>query len=57
MQRHELSRDDATDATIPRASHASNQDNPTAFNAVISAFLDRTLNPAADAARRSVALS
>ena len=44
-------------ATIPRASHASNQDNPTAFNAVMTAFLDRTLDPAADAARRSVALS
>jgi len=44
-------------ATISRASHASNQDNPAAFNAVMTAFLDRTLDPAADAARRSVALS
>jgi pimeloyl-ACP methyl ester carboxylesterase len=44
-------------ATIPRARHASNQDNPTAFNAAMTAFLDRTLDPAAEAAQRSVALS
>jgi pimeloyl-ACP methyl ester carboxylesterase len=41
---------------IPRARHASNQDNPTAFNSAMTTFLDRTLDPARDAARRSVAL-
>ena len=32
--------------TIPRARHASNQDNPDAFNAALTAFLDRVLAPA-----------
>jgi 3-oxoadipate enol-lactonase len=41
---------------IPRARHASNQDNPLAFNAAMTAFLDRTLAPTTDAARRSAAL-
>ena len=34
-------------ATIPAARHASNQDNPEAFNAVLTPFLDRVLAPAA----------
>jgi pimeloyl-ACP methyl ester carboxylesterase len=42
--------------TIPRARHVSNQDNPPAFNAAMTAFLDRTLAPVTDAARRSPAL-
>ena len=33
-------------ATIPRAGHASNQDNPVAFNAALTEFLDRVLRPA-----------
>lgn len=33
-------------ATVPRARHASNQDNPEAFNSVLTAFLDRVLAPA-----------
>ncbi len=44
-------------ATIPRAGHVSNQNNPSAFNTVMTAFLDRTLDPAADVAPRLVALS
>jgi 3-oxoadipate enol-lactonase len=32
--------------TIPNAGHASNQDNPRAFNAELAAFLDRELAPA-----------
>jgi 3-oxoadipate enol-lactonase len=36
-------------AAIPRARHASNQDNPSAFNAAVTAFLERTLDPAGDA--------
>lgn len=32
--------------TIPNAGHASNQDNPQAFNAELAAFLDRELAPA-----------
>jgi 3-oxoadipate enol-lactonase len=43
--------------TIPHARHASNQDNPPAFNAAITAFLERTLDPADDAAQRSSARS
>jgi pimeloyl-ACP methyl ester carboxylesterase len=43
-------------AAIPRARHASNQDNPMAFNAAMTAFLDRTLDPADDAALIPVAL-
>ena len=40
-------------ATIPDARHASNQDNPEAFNAALTSFLDRVLPPvAATAARR-----
>jgi hypothetical protein len=31
--------------TVPDAGHASNQDNPEAFNAVLVAFLDRVLPP------------
>jgi len=42
-------------AVIPRARHASNQDNPTAFNAAMTPFLDRALAPSTDAAQRSVA--
>ena len=41
---------------IPRARHASNQDNPLAFNTAVTPFLDRTLAPTTDAARRSPAL-
>ena len=41
--------------TIPRARHASNQDNPSAFNTVMTAFLDRTstgpLTPRRDSRR------
>jgi pimeloyl-ACP methyl ester carboxylesterase len=37
---------------IPGARHASNQDNPLAFNIALTAFLDRTLAPASDAAAR-----
>jgi 3-oxoadipate enol-lactonase len=44
-------------AAIPRARHASNQDNPSAFNAAMTAFLERTLDPAGDAGQRSAALS
>jgi 3-oxoadipate enol-lactonase len=36
-------------AAIPRARHASNQDNPSAFNVAVTAFLERTLDPAGDA--------
>jgi len=32
--------------TIPDAGHASNQDNPRAFTAELTAFLDRVLTPA-----------
>ena len=42
--------------SIPRARHASNQDNPAAFNAAMTAFLDRTLVPAKETAGRSPAL-
>jgi pimeloyl-ACP methyl ester carboxylesterase len=42
--------------TIPRARHASNQDNPAAFNAAMTAFLDRTLAPASEVERKSPAL-
>ncbi len=38
---------------IPRARHASNQDNPVAFNAALTAFLGRTLASATEAAVRS----
>ena len=41
---------------IPQARHASNQDNPSAFNAAVTAFLDRALTPAAGAAQSSAAL-
>ena len=41
---------------IPRARHAGNHDNPTAFNAAMTAFRDWTLAPATDAARKSPAL-
>ena len=41
---------------IPRARHASNQDNPAAFNAALTAFLDRILAPAKETAGRSPAL-
>jgi pimeloyl-ACP methyl ester carboxylesterase len=41
---------------IPRARHASNQDNPLAFSTAMTTFLDRTLAPAADTAQRSAAL-
>ena len=36
-------------ATVPRARHVSNQDNPEAFNAALTEFLDRVLTPAAGA--------
>jgi 3-oxoadipate enol-lactonase len=35
----------AEHVTVPDAGHASNQDNPEAFNAVLVAFLDRVLPP------------
>lgn len=40
---------------IPRAGHVSNQDNPPAFNAAVTAFLDRTLDPAIETAPESSA--
>jgi 3-oxoadipate enol-lactonase len=40
--------------TVPRARHASNQDNPEAFNAALTSFLDRFLGPAGTASRRHV---
>ena len=41
---------------IPQARHASNQDNPPAFNAAVTEFLDRTLAPTTDMTRRSPAI-
>ena len=41
---------------IPAAGHTSNLDNPTAFTAALTAFLDRVLPPVADAAEPSAAL-
>jgi 3-oxoadipate enol-lactonase len=38
-------------AIVPGAQHASNQDNPEAFNAALTAFLDRTLAPSGPVAR------
>jgi 3-oxoadipate enol-lactonase len=38
-------------AIVPDARHASNQDNPEAFNAALTSFLDRTLAPAGPVAR------
>ena len=38
---------------VPRARHVSNQDNPLAFNAAMTAFLDRTLAPVTGTAGRS----
>jgi pimeloyl-ACP methyl ester carboxylesterase len=43
-------------AVIPRARHLSNQDNPLVFNAAVTAFLDRTLAPASEAAGHQSAL-
>ena len=40
-------------AIVPNAHHASNQDNPEAFNAALTAFLDRTLAPSGPVARPS----
>ena len=40
--------------TIPDAGHASNQDNPRAFTAKLTAFLDRVLTPAERVAGRAV---
>ena len=40
---------------IPQARHVSNQDNPAAFTAAMTAFLDRTLAPTTDLARQSPA--
>jgi 3-oxoadipate enol-lactonase len=41
---------------VPRARHVSNQDNPLAFNAAMTAFLDRSFASATDAADSSAAL-
>jgi 3-oxoadipate enol-lactonase len=41
---------------VPRARHVSNQDNPLAFNAAMTAFLDRSFASATDAAGSSPAL-
>jgi hypothetical protein len=39
--------------TIPSAGHASNQDNPRAFTAELTTFLDRVLSPAQQVAGRA----
>jgi 3-oxoadipate enol-lactonase len=38
-------------AVVPDAHHASNQDNPEAFNAALTSFLDRNLAPVEPATR------
>ena len=42
-------------ATVPRARHVSNQDNPEAFNAVLAAFLDGVLAAAGAGSGQSAA--
>ena len=46
----------ASYVAIPHARHASNQDNPAAFNTALTAFLERTLDRARDADFRPVTL-